>query len=140
LSIAEANKTTGLAFIEKNQMPLIWDYVEPLLTAAIQHANGEFTIEQIIDGLMRGVYGLLVIAEDETNIKAAAIVEVRDHEKGSALWIVLGGGRDASEWAQHDDALKSFARNLGCGVIRMRGRSGWLKKLPHWRWVMELDI
>ncbi len=116
-----------------------WQFVSPLLEDACRKAP-DMTMAKLVDGLGRGVYAIAAIVSDDGDCKALAVFEVRDHERGSALWIVLATGHDAITWSDYDASLKDVARALGCSVIRVRGRKGWIRTLKHWRWILELDV
>lgn len=118
-----------------------WQFIAPLLEDACRKApGGEIGMKDVVDGLARGVYAVAAIVSDNGDCKALAVFEVRDHERGSALWIVLATGHDAISWSDYDADLKDVARALGCSVIRVRGRKGWIRTLKHWRWILELDV
>lgn len=117
-----------------------WQYLEPVLAKACEQSNGQMSMQQITQGLASGVCALIAIVSADGDLKALAAIEVRDHERGSALWIVLATGHDAITWSDYDEDLRNIARALGCSVIRVRGRKGWIRTLRHWRWVLELDV
>lgn len=139
MSLAEQDQAQRFIPLTLAETEQYWGLIEPLLSKACEHSSGSMTMEKIAEGLKRGVYQVCIVATPD-ELKAAAVFEVRDHECGSALWIVAAGGHDAASWTENDEDLKAYARGLGCGVVRIKGRTGWVKKLPHWQWVLELSV
>lgn len=61
-----------------------------------------------------------------------------------AILIWLGVGRGVRGWcSEAESQISAFARALGCNRLRIEGRKGWQRILPHWTRVgddLELEL
>lgn len=57
------------------------------------------------------------------------MVLCRTEDDACLVWLGVGDG-DALRAAEC--AVKAFARDVGCTRLRIEGRRGWKRKLPHW--------
>lgn len=131
-----------------NDMPHVWDQVEPLLQIACEHTAGEFTPNIVLAGmgLNDGVEILKMLALTEGDRVSSIMVvclSVAPNGKKS-LECLLTAGEDVRSWMPFEPQMDEWARSLGCAVVRIpRGRKGWLKALPHWRiagYVLEREL
>lgn len=121
-----------LALVNKNDLPHVWESIEPLLAAACERSAGHLDIPTLIDGILNGNYWLFVLA-DEYRPAFAMVAEVRPLRNGELVFqSVAASGDDLNEWMKHVETMKDFARSLGCTRSRIIGRLGWKKKLPDW--------
>lgn len=50
-----------------------------------------------------------------------------------ALLVWIGVGRGVRNWCGEAEArVSEFARAIGCKALRLEGRRGWQRILPHW--------
>lgn len=131
-----------------NDLPNVWDAIEPLLSKACAESRGEFTIPGILHnmGLNDGVemWRLLAIVRgDEVQAVMVVCVTLRGDGRRT-LDCLLAGGDRASDWPKVDPEFDAFARQNGCTSVRIPcARKGWAKTLPHWKirgYVMEREI
>lgn len=55
----------------------------------------------------------------------------RTHDDAMLVWI--GVGRGVRGWfADAERDVGAFARTVGCNRLRIEGRKGWRRILPHW--------
>jgi len=58
-----------------------------------------------------------------------------------ALVAWLGAGRNLRKWfAKAEAEIAEFARTHGCDRMRIEGRQGWKRILPHWEVVSDGDL
>lgn len=58
---------------------------------------------------------------------------VLDRAEDDALVISIGVGRNVRSWCGDAEAsLIAFGRAVGCHKLRIEGRKGWRRILPHW--------
>jgi len=59
-----------------------------------------------------------------------------DRAVDDALVIWLCVGAHVREWFGRAEAIViAFAKQIGCDKLRIEGRKGWLRVLPHWQHV-----
>ena len=55
-----------------------------------------------------------------------------------ALVVWIGVGRGVRDWcAKAEKEVSAFARAVGCRALRIEGRKGWRRILPHWTQIGE---
>lgn len=58
--------------------------------------------------------------------------------ENDALVVWIGVGKDVRKWfADAEREVGEFARQIGCNRLRIEGRKGWQRVLPHWTRVGE---
>lgn len=138
----------SLRLFSINDMPRVWEQIEPLLARACEFSGGEFTPEIVLAGLglHDGVERLKLLAlTDGDEITSLMVVTISQAPTGKrALDCLLTAGEDVRAWMPFEPAMDEWARSLGCASVRIpRGRKGWLKALSHWRvsgYVLERAI
>lgn len=86
--------------------------------------RGGHTASEVIEEVMKGHAigwpvdgGFLVLCRTEDD----------------AILIWLGVGRGVRKWCGSAEAdISAFARSIGCNKLRIEGRKGWQRVLPHW--------
>lgn len=113
-----------------NDVDLYWPEVSPLIEKALEYgmAKYEWTIDGILDVLYKGEKSLWVIFKDN-NIIAAVITSVIDYTYTGkrAASIDFAGGSDFSSWSMFTDYIEPIYKNIGCDIITIAGRLGWLR-------------
>lgn len=131
-----------LVVLTVNDMPRVWDEIEPLLERACEFSAGEMTPAGVLDGLglWGGVYGLYMLGMEERGaIRSVMVAEVKRFPQPHGppvlkFNILLAGGRDVDAWLPFENEMDRFAQSLGCVAVRIeRARKGWTRKFPHWR-------
>lgn len=121
-----------------NDLPNVWDAIEPLLSKACAESRGEFTVPGILHnmGINDGVemWRLLAIVRGD-EVQAVMVVCVTQMGDGSrVLDCLLAGGDRAKDWPAVDPEFDAYARSYGCSRVRIPcARKGWAKTLPHWK-------
>lgn len=114
------------------QLPAVWEFIEPLLSKACAESRGEFTVHRVLENLEHWPI-VAIVQGDEVQAVMVTCVTLRADGK-LILDCLLAAGENAHEWPFVDGEFDQFARALGCTMVRIpRGRKGWLKTLPHWK-------
>lgn len=116
-----------LAIIPPALIPVVWDYVYPMLLDICDLANGEMTPDTILARCERGDSILLSVVLEET-IKCVISLEVVVYDSGlRTLLVAFVSGEGMNEWfLQVEDFCVNMAKNLNCTEIRgMAVRDGW---------------
>lgn len=75
-------------------------------------------------------------------VRDGFLVLVRAADDALVVWI--GVGRGVRGWCgEAEAAVSAFAREIGCRCLRIEGRRGWRRILPHWERVgddLELEV
>lgn len=62
------------------------------------------------------------------------LVLCRTEDDACLVWLGVGDGKALQAC---ECAVKAFAREVGCKCLRIEGRKGWKRRLPHWTLVAE---
>lgn len=55
----------------------------------------------------------------------------RTHDDALLIW--LGVGKGVRDWCgKAEEQVGAFAKAIGCHKLRIEGRKGWQRILPHW--------
>ncbi len=101
----------------------VWDRAVPLLSKAFNGADPEV----VKDFLKKGTYQLWVAGDFD----AAATTAINVFPVGSVLTVVHCGGSKLWEWMNEGiHEIEDWARQHGCGRVRIQGRAEWSRVLP----------
>jgi hypothetical protein len=119
-----------VAAIQPNMVEIIWPRVEAMIAMAIEHSNGELSLESMKRQIMKGEMLLLVVYEADI-IVASLTLERRDFDSGlSVLNVTTAGGADLHIWMKDVLAvLEGLAEEQGCTELYIVGRPGWQRAL-----------
>lgn len=70
-----------------------WDMVEGYLQAALEHAKGDYTIDQVKSYLTQGSWTLVVASDDENKVHGAAAINFFNRPNDRVAFIVAIGGK-----------------------------------------------
>jgi hypothetical protein len=111
---------------------LLWDRISPHLTVALEHAQGEATLETVKTRALNGDVLILTVNKDKEIV--AIITLVTDIFDTGVKVLVIGTVGSASnvpmeEWeAQATRVIGAIAKDLNCTQIRAHaGRKGWAR-------------
>lgn len=102
--------------IHPNHVVALWPQVENLLGGALEHAAGEYTLDQLKAMLVSGAQALLV-SHDESGVTGATTVETCRFPNKTIAYVTAIGGRGIATpeaFAQ----LKAWCQNNGHTHIR----------------------
>lgn len=131
--------------IDPNVLPIVYEHIFPLLQRACAATDGEYTPLSVVDLVLSGAIRLLAIVEGGSTVTSImGVMIMQPINAGRRAEVVFVSGENVEEWLPFEHLLDAMALEAGCEKIRFgRGRKGWLKKLPHWRWagiVMEKEL
>jgi hypothetical protein len=98
-----------------------WDMVEEYIQSALNHAKGDYTIEQVKTYLTQGSWTLLVATDDENKIHGAAVVNFYNRPNDRVAFVVTIGGKlitSKDTFAQ----LKAYLVAMGATVLEGAAR------------------
>lgn len=109
-----------------------WSEIEPFVQLAIDHSNGEFSMEGIIKRIEKKEIAVGTIFDmDLRKLIAVVTFDMTTFDSGmKVLTIQCAGGERMDEWFEQVDALAiSMARHHNCDKIYIVGRKGWERQL-----------
>ena len=131
-----------LVWIEPQQLPRVWPFIEPVLQKACSESRGEFSIQRIVANLENWPLLAIVREEGVQAVMVTCVTQMPDNTR--VLDCLLAAGEAAKDWPLVDEEFDAFAKQFGCSRVRIPcARKGWLKTLPHWRirgYVLEREI
>jgi hypothetical protein len=110
---------------------VLWPFARPVIAAAMRR-GGISDFSAVERNVLSGG-ALLWLAWDGREIVAAAVTELTLVHGRKLCTIVACGGRERRRWLHLIAELETFARREGCQAVRICGRRGWLRELPHYR-------
>lgn len=115
-----------------NMIEQFWQYAEPYVKRALDHANGEFTpLDLKKSCLVRDAQLWLVMKKER--IVAAAITQIVNYPQRRHARVITLAGTGGDEWtAILDDALHQWGKANGCNAIEAFVRKGYVQKLAQY--------
>ena len=111
--------------------PGTWEQVMPHLSKAM--AEGmyrDWTLEQVREQVLAGLWGLYGVVDDEGQVIGAGVVTVAVTGRRRALEVLLFGAIASTHtWRDLLAPLKDLARSMDCSVLKGQGRPGWARAL-----------
>ena len=99
----------------------LWEKVEPLVSSAMEYADGKMNAQDCYTGLKSGDFQLWLVPG---GVWVTRIVEYPKSKR--VEWIAAAG--EYQEWTDHLPLLFEWARAHGCDAAEIGGRKGWGKK------------
>lgn len=127
--------------VPAEDLPTVWPVVGPMLQAAIDRADGDYTLDDVAGWLDRRDWQLWVWITDD-RITAACTTCILSHPRRRVCSVPLVGGSGLTAWwADGPGTIAAWAKAIGCD--RMEGydpRAGklpamavWVRRLVGWR-------
>jgi hypothetical protein len=108
-----------------------WAIAAPLLKPAMRRGGlGRFA--DLERGVLFGNSLLWLALEDGTAI-AAAVTDLVCTDVDKVCLIAAAGGVRMRGWLHLLERVEAFARDEHCTVVRLMGRKGWARMLPHYQ-------
>lgn len=98
----------------------VWESVEKFIASALEHAKGEYTVDQVKAYVAQGQWALLVATEG-TQVLGAATINFYNRANDRVAFVTTIGGRLISNpetFAQ----LKSYVVNMGATTMEGAAR------------------
>lgn len=102
--------------VHPNHIVAMWPQVEQMLSGALTHAHGEYTVDQLKVMLVNGSQTLLV-AYDDVGIKGAATIETCRYPNRTIAYVTAIGGRGIAN-REAFQQLEDWCKNHGHTHIR----------------------
>ena len=118
--------------LRPEDVPYVWDQVEPLLARVTPHTEGELEADDYIEPLNEGKMQLWITSEDN-KVHSAMITQIVPYPQKKVLRIISLAGSEFSKIYSYLDMVESFALRTDCTALEMWGRKGWKKLLPEWK-------
>ena len=117
-------------------VPKAWPLVVGWVTEALVKGKADETPQEILERLLTGKQQLWLAWDEELGrARGICITELFDSARGKACNLALVAGRDFKGWQHLTEAVKAFARSMGCVRLEAAGRKGWERraKADGWR-------
>lgn len=98
----------------------VWPMVEKFLSSALEHSQGDYTIEQVKTLVAMGNWTLLV-AVDDNGVQGAATVDFFNRPNDRVAFITTIGGRLISS-VETFEQLKTLLKTFGATCIEGAAR------------------
>lgn len=126
------DKPAVLKSIAQWEIPLHWEQIAELLAPVMERPEVDNTLDDVQQFLRTG--SMQAWHVDWKTILITAIQPFgADPQQPTkrVCQIVFCAGEGMEEWLEPAAAqLKTWARSMGCGVLRISGRRGWTRVLP----------
>lgn len=122
------------------QNELLTRTVLPLVKRAIEHSDGRYSLDNVIDGLRRGEMELWGAMKPPAHLQAVAVTHVETYPSGTRVFKILHLGgpsmADVAAFFRFIPRMEALARQAQCAKLVMIGRKGWERDLaPPWKTV-----
>lgn len=119
-----------LSKVDTDMVDIMWCDIKPLIEIALEHANGEITIEWMYEQIKAGDMLLFLVCRDN-EILSAITFEKRTFDSGKdVLVITTAGGSSLYDWMDLVlDKANEVAKDSACSDVYVIGRKGWGKPL-----------
>ena len=118
--------------LRPEDVPYVWEQVEPLLARITPHTEGELESDDYIEPLDSGEMQLWIATED-SKVHSAMVTQIIPYPQKKVLRIISIAGSEFDRLYAYKDMVESFALQTGCTALEMWGRKGWKKLLPDWK-------
>lgn len=126
---ATPTKTYTVRGIPVELLGRMWPYAKPFIKRALDHATGEFTVDDLHQFAQRSQLQLWLV-HDGTQVCGAATTELVRFPSRSRLRVLTVAGREFDLWAlELDRKLSEWALTYGCDGIEAYVRRGFVPKL-----------
>jgi hypothetical protein len=109
--------------VRPEEFPAEWERCKGWLDAALHRGGDTLTLEEVKARIESGVYHFWPASD------SAVVTQVCDGSKEKELNILLAGGSLGTLQAMLP-FIESFGREMGCSIITILGRPGWLREFP----------
>ena len=112
--------------------------VLPLVKRALEHSDGRYSLDNIIDGLREGKFELWGVMRLPDHLQGVAVTHVETYPSGARAYTILHLGgptmADAAAFFRFLPRMEAVARGARCDRLVMVGRRGWERDLDkEWR-------
>ncbi len=119
--------TTLVRGVQPGEVEEFWPRVAPLIERGLKYAGGCFGLEDVRDSLIQGRRQLWIVWPDA---HCALVTEQTDYPLKRVLHVFLVAGRLPRDWHDLWRGIERWAADQGCADVELRGRPGWIRRLP----------
>jgi hypothetical protein len=121
------------AILAKRDPVADWNRCKGYIAEAMAEGAPTHALEDIEFGIAKGIYHFWAMPN------SAIITEVQQFPRARHLHIFLAGG-DLDELLAAVPRLKSWGAYLGCSLLTLAGRPGWVRVLKNRGWRQPLAV
>lgn len=137
MEVREPHGALTLGEVGVNALPTLWPEIEPLLTEACSYSYGAYTPKSVVDEIFAGRFRMIALADE--HVRDVMVIAIGLFPSGlKVMECILASGEDLKAWLAYEDDLDDFARAEGCHELRLTGRKGLPKMLPHWKLIGQM--
>lgn len=110
----------GLRFrlLQPDEVVASWQNIRPLLEPAIEHCNGEFEADDLLD-MVKNRRAFAFVLEDDGGLVLAGVAEVLIYPRKTVLYVLAVGGSKLNVLIREMwDALAKIGQLVGADSIR----------------------
>jgi hypothetical protein len=122
---------TVLCGVPSRRVEALWPAICPFVRRALDHAEGRYAAEDVLDALLKGQMQLWVATGN--GIEAILVTEIVDYPRQRRCNLFLSAGHALEACLDHLGEIEAWARARGCDAIEAGGRPGWERVLPGFR-------
>lgn len=119
-----------LICIDPARVAEFWPHVRSMILGAIKRTGLSHSGD--IEASILSGGSLLWIAWNGSAIEAAAATQLRIADSGKVCTLVACGGKGVRHRLAMLTKIENYARDGGCSRVRIFGRKGWVRVLPHY--------
>lgn len=122
-----------LGVIKREDIDRTWVLCSPLLEKAMKRCAGDYSMDDIKDGLEKGHY-LLWAWADNMKIVCCAVTSFIIYPRNKICSVMMIGGGGLKTWKGIAvDTIAEWAKRNGCSDLEGYDTRCWLRILPNWR-------
>lgn len=117
--------------VPKEAVKHVWKDVEGLLRKSVEDTSrGKINILDVLDGILRDIYVLWVVLDEEDNMVAAITTRIATYPRRKAMVLDFVGGTKLHKWKDIViETIGRFAKENDCQHLEGYGRKGWERAL-----------
>lgn len=120
--------------IKPEEVALVWEEVEPLISRATQFSEGEMLPQDFLATLTMGGMQLWIAISGGDKVTLAMVTQIIEYPQKKVLRVITIAGEDFKEAHERfKGGIEDFALRTGCTSMELWGRKGWKKMLPDWK-------
>ncbi len=109
----------------------VWRDALPYLQKAIDHSQGEYEVDDLMEFVDNRDMQLWTIQQDDKVI-GAGVTEIVTYPRKTYVQIVLLGADNMDDWLNSIQNIEAWAKEMNVNGVRWMGRPGWKKVMQSW--------
>jgi len=132
-AVIELTQAQRVVIIGPNDLPGLWEQLEPLIEKGCSFSQGQFNTKSIVDGILDGSYQMLAYLDGQ-EILSIAVLTISQFPTGLRIAeLLICSGEGMRDWRKFEPQVAELAKQYGCSRFRAIGREGLQRMLPDWR-------